>query len=107
GPSRGERTTADARAAVVAARRVAAERWAAHGHRLNAQVSGSVLRAAPWRLPAPARAPLDRALERGALTMRGYDRVLRLAWTVADLAGATTPSLEHVGAALYLRKGVQ
>ncbi|RZS57575.1 magnesium chelatase family protein [Microcella putealis] len=107
GSSRGERTTADARAAVVAARDVAAERWAAHGHRLNAQVPGAVLRAAPWRLPATARAPLDRALERGALTMRGYDRVLRLAWTVADLAGAATPSLEHVGAALYLRKGVQ
>lgn len=103
----GERTTDQARSDVARARAVAAERWHAHGCRLNAQVPGAVLRARPWRLPAPARAPLDRALERGALTMRGYDRVLRLAWTVADLAGASSPGLDHVGAALFLRKGVQ
>jgi magnesium chelatase family protein len=38
--------------------------------------------------------------------MRGYDRALRIAWTVADLAGASSPTLDHVGRALYLRQGV-
>jgi magnesium chelatase family protein len=38
--------------------------------------------------------------------MRGYDRVLRVAWTLADLDGATLPSLDHVGRALFLRQGV-
>jgi magnesium chelatase family protein len=38
--------------------------------------------------------------------MRGYDRTLRLAWTVADVEGAARPTADHVGAALYLRKGM-
>jgi magnesium chelatase family protein len=38
--------------------------------------------------------------------MRGYDRVLRLAWTIADLDGAQQPGVDHVGRALYLRKGI-
>ncbi len=52
------------------------------------------------------RPPLDRALERGGITMRGYDRVLKIAWTIADLDGAATPRAEHVGRALFLRKGI-
>jgi magnesium chelatase family protein len=51
-----------------------------------------------------ATAALDRALERGALTMRGYDRALRLAWTLADLDGVDRPGLDQIGRALYLRK---
>ena len=47
-----------------------------------------------------------RALERGALTMRGYDRVLKVAWTLADLDGADRPGADHVGRALYLRKAM-
>jgi magnesium chelatase family protein len=38
--------------------------------------------------------------------MRGYDRVLRVAWTLADLDAAASPSGDHVGWALYLRKSV-
>ena len=57
--------------------------------------------------PAPAvRRPLDSALQRGALTLRGYDRVLRVAWSVADLAGHDRLALDDVGRALYLKKGI-
>jgi magnesium chelatase family protein len=45
------------------------------------------------------------ALRRGALTLRGYDRLLRVAWTVADLAGHDRLRLDDVGRALYLRQG--
>jgi magnesium chelatase family protein len=38
--------------------------------------------------------------------MRGYDRTLRLAWTLADLDDAATPDIDHVGRALYLRRGI-
>ena len=51
-------------------------------------------------------ASIDRALERGGITMRGYDRVLRLAWTVADLDGAARPDADHVGKALFLRRAI-
>ena len=38
--------------------------------------------------------------------MRGYDRTLRLAWTLADLDEASTPGVDHVGRALFLRRGI-
>jgi magnesium chelatase family protein len=35
--------------------------------------------------------------------VRGYDRVLRVAWSVADLAGHTVPSADDVAEALGMR----
>jgi magnesium chelatase family protein len=58
------------------------------------------------RLSPPTTATIDRALERGGITMRGYDRVLRVAWTLADLDGAPIPGADHVGRALYFRKAL-
>jgi magnesium chelatase family protein len=52
------------------------------------------------------RAPLDAALERGQLTLRGYDRVLRLAWTLADLAQRSAPTQEDIGRALFMKRGI-
>ncbi|WP_157488070.1 MULTISPECIES: hypothetical protein [unclassified Leifsonia] len=34
-----------------------------------------------------------------------YCRVLRVAWSIADLDGASVPSAEHLGQAIFLRKG--
>jgi magnesium chelatase family protein len=64
------------------------------------------MRAGRLRLAAAVTAPLDMALDRGAVSMRGYDRALRIAWTLADLDGTTTPTLDHVGRAFALRKGL-
>ena len=99
------RTTADARARVAEARAASAARLAGTPWRTNAQVPGAWLRERSMRLPRGATAVLDRALERGAITMRGYDRTLRLAWSLADVVGADHPSADQIGAALYLRKG--
>lgn len=48
----------------------------------------------------------ERNLERGVLTARGLDRVLRVAWTVADLLGHDRPEATDVALALQLRTGV-
>jgi magnesium chelatase family protein len=48
-------------------------------------------------------APLKVALDRGLLSIRGLDRTLRVAWSLADLAGRATPGLNEVGAALSFR----
>lgn len=99
-------TTAQARAQVETAREVMAERLVGTGWSVNSQISGAYLRS-QLRLPPTITKPLDRALERGHITMRGYDRVLRVAWTLADLEGTTTPSTDHLNRALFLRKGIQ
>ncbi|OZB49823.1 MAG: Mg chelatase-like protein [Cellulomonas sp. 14-74-6] len=105
-PARAEDVPGE-RSAVVAervrqARGAAVERLAGTGWRTNAQVSGRWLRE---RL-GPQRSlmsDLDRALDRGTLSLRGVDRVLRVAWTLADLQGRAAPSRDDVGRALLLR----
>jgi magnesium chelatase family protein len=49
--------------------------------------------------------PLRVALDRGQLSIRGMDRTLRVAWTLADLAGRTLPGVEQVSTALSFRQG--
>ncbi|MDX8048328.1 YifB family Mg chelatase-like AAA ATPase [Lentzea sp. BCCO 10_0798] len=97
--------TAVVRARVLKARTRAATRWSAHGHTwsANALVPGPALRK-EFALPRPTTALLDRALALGALTGRGADRCLRVAWTLADLAEADRPTQDHVAAALHFRE---
>ena len=57
-----------------------------------------------FRLPVAVMKPLRSALDRGQISMRGGDRSLRVAWTIADLAGRTSPILEDVTTALSFRQ---
>ncbi len=95
--------TGRVRERVAAARAVAAERWARHGVRTNAEMSGSLLRRR-YRPSLDAMAPLHTALDRGLISIRGLDRTLRVAWTLADLAGLTVPGRDDVAAALSFRQ---
>jgi magnesium chelatase family protein len=102
--SRGE-TTATVAARVATARERAAARFAGTPWTTNSEVPGHALRKR-WP-PAPgALARAEDDMERGLLTARGLDRVLRVAWTVADLAGHDRPSAEDVARALELRTGL-
>lgn len=99
-------TTRNARQRVLGARARMRRRLQGTGWRVNAQVSGSWLREGPVA-PAPiVRRPLDAALQRGSITLRGYDRVLRLGWSLADLDECDRLEPEHIGRALYLKKGI-
>jgi magnesium chelatase family protein len=89
-------------ARVGAARAAQRERLAPFGRSCNGEVTGRELRG-PLAPPPAALRDLDRALDRGSLTVRGYDRVLRVAWTEADLDGCSAPGRDHVGRALLLR----
>ncbi len=97
-------TSAAARARVISARARAEQRLAGTPWTLNSHVPGSWLRGSQARLSAATTSTLDRALERGGITMRGYDRVLRVAWTITDLAGDDRPTADHINQALYLRR---
>lgn len=98
-------TSAQVAARVQEVRERSERRWKPLGLRLNAQVPGSILRSSPWAPEPGDVATLDQALDTGALTLRGYDRTLRLAWTLADLRGVDKPTREDVYAALTLREG--
>jgi magnesium chelatase family protein len=90
---------------VAAARRRMARRLRGTGWRLNAEIPGRDLRRR--YAPAPgALAPLERALDLGEISARGVDRVIRLAWTVADLGGVARPGAAEISYALGLWLGV-
>jgi magnesium chelatase family protein len=87
---------------VVAARQATADRWREHGWRTNSEVPGSELRGR-WRLPRHITVAADKGIDRGELSARGYDRVLRIAWTIADLLGHSSPTQSDVNEATFLR----
>jgi len=91
-------------ARVVAARQRTAARLRGTPWRLNAEIPGSVLRRA--FAPAPgALVPVERAMDRGQISARGVDRVLRVAWTLADIAGIARPTAGETSFALGLWLG--
>lgn len=90
---------------VTLAREAAAARLNGTPWHTNAEVPGSWLRGPAVRLPRADTAVLDQAYARGALTLRGYDRVLRVAWSVADLSGRQRPGREEIAQALAMRGG--
>lgn len=98
-------TTETVAARVREARARAAHRFADTPWTTNAEVPGRELRNR-WATEPDALLSAARDLERGMLTARGLDRVLRVAWTVADLRGHDRPSRADVDAALEFRTGV-
>jgi magnesium chelatase family protein len=69
---------------------------------VNSHVPGRLLRER-CAVPRVSLPLAERALERGALSVRGFDRVLRVAWTLADLAGRAVPGDDEVAEALGMR----
>jgi len=91
---------------VLQARERAAHRLRDTPWRLNGEIPGSELRRA-WP-PAPgALAVVERCLERGQISARGVVKVIRVAWTIADLAGRPRPGADECHTALGLWLGVQ
>ncbi|MFI6103993.1 YifB family Mg chelatase-like AAA ATPase [Streptomyces sp. NPDC051310] len=101
---RGE-TTAAVAARVLEARARAAARLHGTPWTVNSEVPGHELRTR-WSVAPGALDAAERDIERGLLTARGLDRVLRVAWTLADLAGRDHPGPGDVGLALELRTGI-
>ncbi len=101
-PAEGSATVA---ARVAVARDRAVSRFAGLPWRTNADVPAQELRVR-WPLPRGALAPAYAALDTGALSARGLDRVVRLAWTLADLEARDRPGPDEVATALRLRADV-
>lgn len=104
GGGRGE-STAEVAARVREARARAAARLQGTGWTVNSEIPGHELRTR-WTVAPGALAAAERDIERGLLTARGLDRVLRVAWTIADLQGRDRPEAGDVALALELRTGI-
>jgi magnesium chelatase family protein len=100
-PSGGE-PSATIRARVAAARAWQSERFAGTDVRVNARMSGRQARR--WcPLPEGGARLLGLAVARLGLSARGHDRILKVARTIADLAGASDIATEHVAEAIQHR----
>ncbi len=95
-------TSADIRKRVNAARSIAQKRYAEEGIFCNAALSPTQIRKY-CKPDAAASALLAQAFDRLGLSARGYDRILRVSRTIADLAGSETISQKHVAEAIQFR----
>jgi magnesium chelatase family protein len=93
--------SAEVRARVIAARERQEQRLGPG--RCNADMDLAELRASS-RLTREARRTLARGHAQLGLSGRGYDRVLRVSRTIADLAGAERIEVEHIARAISLRR---
>ena len=100
-PAAGE-SSSTVRARVIAARDRQLARYGAEGPRANADLTASLM-AAHCRLDRDGLRLLASAVHKLALSARGYERVRRLARTIADLAGADAIHGDHIAEALQFR----
>lgn len=85
---------------VIVARQTAQERFHEFGWVCNAQATGTWLRA---NTSTKAIELVNHALASERLSLRGADRAMRLAWTLADLSGKTSPGPEEMMQGISMR----
>jgi magnesium chelatase family protein len=95
--------SAEVAARVAVARAIQTARYADHPARTNAEIDGELLESAATP-DEPGRKLLAQAAEAMRLSARGYTRMLRVARTIADLAGAETIGRIHIAEALSYRR---
>ncbi len=97
-------SSAEIRKRVIAARARAAIRFKDQQWKLNAHIPARALRI-EYRPERAAMNFLHDELDKELITARGLHKVIRLAWTLADLAERPIPNLEDVKSAYQLREG--
>ena len=96
-------SSAAIRKRVIAARQIQEERYREHpGIHCNAQMTSALMR--QYATPAPEDlAMLREVINRLKLSARAYDRILRLARTIADLEASPTIQTHHLAEAVGYR----
>ena len=94
--------SSDIRARVEAARDIQRDRFRRTQMQCNAEMATRSLRR-HCELDAPSRRLLEQAMSRLALSARAYDRVLKVARTIADLAASESIESPHLAEAIHYR----
>ncbi|MBO5037179.1 MAG: YifB family Mg chelatase-like AAA ATPase [Clostridia bacterium] len=87
---------------VNAARKRQTDRLAPYGFTCNAKMSPKAIRELCVITPE-ASAILNKIMERSTVSMRSYDKIIKIAQTIADLAGSDVILPDHVIEASYFR----
>ena len=95
-------SSAEVRKRVIAARKIQAERFKDTPVHTNTMMTSAMLRRF-CQLSTEARTLLDRAMERLQLSARAYDRIIKVARTIADLEGAANIEPHHISEAIGYR----
>lgn len=96
-------SSASIRGRVLAARKVQSQRFGADGPACNAQMGQRELKEF-CALDSEGQAVMKGAYEHMGLTARSYDRILRVARTIADLDGAESIGIPHLAEAIQYRE---
>jgi magnesium chelatase family protein len=90
---------------VIAAREIAALRFASEVWALNSEIPSRALRTT-YQPERAAMNFLHNELDREHITARGLHKVMRVAWSVGDLTGHVRPTLADAKKAFEMREGL-
>jgi len=91
---------------VIAAREIASSRFAEYGFQTNSQIPPNLLRG-KFRATRDAMALLNDLLDRDFISARSFHRLIRVAWSIADLSKVEIPGRLEVERAITLRSGLE
>ena len=97
-----EESSAEIRKRVIAAREIQSRRFAGTSIHSNAMMNSAMLRTF-CPLSREVRALLENAMSRLNLSARAYDRIIKVARTIADLAGSDNIEASHIAEAINYR----
>lgn len=99
-------SSADIRVRVITARAIARARFSDYSWELNSHIPSRALRTV-FQPQRQAMNFLHDELDKEHITARGLHKIIRVSWTLADLAGHSIPTLEDVEKAHSLRGGIE
>ncbi|MCS4484893.1 YifB family Mg chelatase-like AAA ATPase [Gleimia sp. 6138-11-ORH1] len=101
-------TTETALEAVEMAREKARQRWYRnYGIKTNSQITTQLIRSEAMGISELVNQQIQKALSRATLSLRGIDRVLKVARTIADLRDSETIEINDFGQAMQYRNGLK
>ena len=99
-------SSAQIRARVEKARQIASDRFTTYNFSLNSQIPSELLRNR-FKAQQKAMSALHNLIDREEITARGFHKLLRLCWSIADLRAVEIPGMEELDTAMSLRSATE